>query len=133
MFVIDEFFWVIDTKGKLKKATQFLKDSDENRGKEWADMSDSYKTYVRQRVPLILLFLLWMFAGLFTWNWPLFLFFLAFELVIAFPVLKLAKDTILHVPITFLNSVAGLMFGIFLIINTYHLHIDLYELFKTLF
>lgn len=70
-------------------------------------------------------FLIWVFVGLFTVQWILFLFYLSLNFFIIWPLFKLSKFSVVYTVIYWLNSLIGVFVGVLLIINKYHLKIDL--------
>lgn len=102
----------------------------QNKGKKWDTYSEDYKDILISRGLPSLLFTLWMFAGLLTFNWVAFIAFNAFNFIAIAPISKLFKFSPAYTVLHWLNSVIGLAFGVFVTINSYHLKLNLYEIVK---
>lgn len=132
-FIINEILWIINPIGKATDARLFFKLSKENKRKKWDEYSEEYKDILIRKFIVIIPLLIWMFAGLFTFNWILFLIFLALQYLIVGPILKVFRESFIYVITNFINSMIGLLFGLFVIINQFHLKIDIFEIIKNLF
>lgn len=130
-FTIYELTWVLKTKRKIKKSKEFEELSEKNKGLKFEDWSDDYTSMVFTRVFIKLPMIIWLIVGLFTFNWIAFLAILTFNILIIAPISKLLKDSIAYTILHWLNSLIGVIFGVFVIINAYHLKIDLYQLLLT--
>jgi hypothetical protein len=97
------------------------------KGKELSEYPDEYIQLIKTRGCFALLTMVWILSGLFTFNWVAFLAFFLFESVVIQPISKLTRGTAYYVPIHWVNSIIGLLFGIFVFINQFHLKIDLYQ------
>jgi len=71
-----------------------------------------------------MLLLLWSFVGLFTGQWVLFVLLLLFNFLIITPISRLTRFSFAYLVLHWINAVIGFAFGMFIIINHYHLHID---------
>lgn len=69
------------------------------------------------------LFLLWLFLGLLTEQWILFLIFLAYIFIIGVPLTKIFKNTFMRIPVSYLANFISVSMLIFMILNNFHLHI----------
>jgi amino acid transporter len=131
-FLLVELIWIINPIRKTKEAEKFSKMSKEFKDKKWDDYSEEYKAELRGK--MFLLFVpIWLFLGLFTFQWVGFLFIWLFNLIIIYPISKLSSFNMVYTIIHWINSVIGFAFGIFVIINHYHLKIDLTEYFFSIF
>jgi hypothetical protein len=79
----------------------------------------------------LLMLVLYIFIGLFTYNWVAFLIYIMITVGIIAPIQKMF-NAINSVFFTWLSSLLGFILGIFVIINQFHLRIDLFEYFRTL-
>jgi hypothetical protein len=100
-----------------------------NKGKKWDFMTPEYKSEIKSKIFLIPL-VLWLFIGLFTSQWDAFLFMIILNIVIVAPLSKLTKFSFAYTAIHWVNSVIGFAFGVFVIINHYHLHLSLFYVIK---
>jgi len=131
IFLIYEIHFLLTLKSQYKKGIEFNKLSKENDDKKWDDMSDEYKTRIKNRLFLIP-FLIWTFIGLFTSQWIGFLLFIVFQYVIIYPLNKLVGFSPIRLLTTGINTIVGILFPLFIIINHYHLHLDTYQIFMDL-
>jgi hypothetical protein len=123
-FIIYEVMWIIDPISMTEKARTHNKLSKENKGKSWDDYSEHYELRIETRGLFSLMVTLWLVLGLFTFQWALFAVVLVFNIIIVSPLSKLTRDNIGYTIIHWFNSLKGLVFGVFIIVNKYHLHID---------
>ena len=64
----------------------------------------------------------------FTSQWVIFLAWIIFNFGILTPILRLFRYSLIYTIIIWVNSLIGVFFGLFVIINHYHLKIDLTSL-----
>ena len=126
-FIIHQMIWILKPKFKVEKIKSFETESKKNKDKKWEEYSSDYKQMVIDKGSSSLLFTFWMFAGLLTFNWPVFLSILVFNFAIVAPISKLTKYSLMHTVLHWINSIIGFAFGVFVIVNSYHLKIDIYE------
>lgn len=129
LFIWKELNWIYSPKEKTDDAKKFFELSKINKGRKWDAMTPEYKSEIKSKIPRMIIYF-WLFIGLFTFQWDAFLFILLFNLVIIAPLSKLTRFSGAYVALHWLNSVIGFAFGIFVIINHYHLHISLLNEFK---
>jgi hypothetical protein len=129
-FIIHEVLWIISPVEYTEKSKKFKELMKQNKGKRWDEYPQNYKDILITLGLPGLLFTLWMFAGLLTFNWIAFIAFIAFNFIVIAPISKLFKFSHAYTVLHWLNSVVGLAFGIFVIVNSYHLKLNLYEIFK---
>ena len=128
MFIIHELRWIIaPTKQVLK-----VKRRKDFKWKGWEKFTEEQKSDVIGLLFNFLIFV-WLIVGLFTFNWIAFITISIFNILIIAPISKLLQFSIGYTVIHWINSVIGLAFGIFVIINSYHLKIDLYQLISNYF
>lgn len=81
-----------------------------------------------------LIYVMWMFVGLFTSEWIIFLAFIIFSFLIYSPIIKLIRTKLgmgkAHITAHIIATIIDICLILFAIINHYHLHIDLLTLFK---
>jgi hypothetical protein len=131
LFIWAEWAWLVSPIEKTNDAKKFFELSKLNKGKKWDEFSKEYKSELKSKVWLIWI-LLWMFIGLFTFQWAGFLAMLVFNILIVSPLSKLTRYSIAYTIIHWFNSLIGFAFGVFVIINHYHLKIDLNQWFVSL-
>lgn len=92
------------------------------------DMSKDDKSLVMTKAFTSLFYLIWLFIGLFTFNWPIFLGYLILIWVVLTPIAKLTMETKMYAVVQWIGGVIGVLFGLFVILNSYHFKMDLMKL-----
>lgn len=128
-FIFYELIWVLSPIEKTEDARKFFKLSKEFKNKKWDDFSEEYKSQIKNKIWLFSI-LLWMFIGLFTFQWAFFLLFIIFNFLIIAPLLNIFKFSTAYTVLHWINSVIGFSFGVFIILNNYHLRIDIIKYFN---
>ncbi len=127
-----ELRWIFDPFGETKDVENFKKLSQENKGKRWNDFSEDYKSEIKNKsFRFIILF--WLFLGLLTFQWDAFLLIIIFNIFVVHPLSTLVRYNQVYTALHWLNSIVGFAFGIFVILNNYHLHISLIQLIRQYF
>jgi hypothetical protein len=84
-----------------------------------------------------LIYVLWMFVGLFTSEWIIFLSFIIFSFLIYSPIVKVIRTKLglgkAYITAHIIATLIDIALILFAMINHYHLHIDLLNLFLNLF
>ena len=129
-YIINEFMWIYDPKKQVDKTKKLVELGEEEKGESWDEYSEDYKEiWVRKGLPS-LIFFAWMLLGLFTFNWILFGIHIVYGLIVA-RISKPLRFGKAYLAIHWVSSIIGFAFAIFVLINSYHLKIDLLELIKT--
>jgi hypothetical protein len=123
-FIWTELTWLMSPIEKTRNTEKFMELSKLNKGKKWDDYSDEYKSELKSKIGKVLV-LLWLFVGLLTFQWVGFLAVILFNIVVMAPLSALTKYSMAYTVLHWFNSLIGFAFGIFVIINHYHLKIDL--------
>src|SRR6478752_5447455 len=89
-FIFYELIWILSPIDKTEDTRRFLKIHKDFKGKKWDEFSDEYKSQLKNKLWLSTL-LLWMFVGLFTFQWAAFLLFITFNFLIIAPLSNLLK------------------------------------------
>jgi hypothetical protein len=126
IFICIELHWLISPIEKTNDVKKFFELSKQSKGKKWSELTKEYKSEIKSKVWSIFV-LFWMFIGLFTFQWVAFLSIILFNILVIAPISKLTRFSITYTIIHWINSIIGFIFGIFVIINHYHLKIDLYK------
>lgn len=130
-FIIYEISWILSPKEKVEKTKKYFNENKKNKGKKWDECSEEYKHLLKTRGVWSFLVTLWLFVGLFTFNWVAFVAFILFNLLIIAPISKLFRFSTAYLVIHWINSVIGVLFGVFILINSYHLKINLLSIVST--
>ena len=128
IFLIYEINYLFSIKEKQLKNEKFKKLLKEFENKKWDDYSEEYKNMLVGKISL-LIFVIFFFVGLLSQQWFTFLLYLIAQFVIIGPLSKLFNNTPLKILITGINTIIGIIFSLFIILNHYHLHIDTYQIF----
>lgn len=98
-----------------RKTTNFVKGA---KGKKFDDYTDTQKSFG----VCSLLYLIWDLVGLLSSQWLVFLFLLLFSFIPKpYPALR------------FVDAIISLLVLVFMLVNVYHLHIDLFQFVLKLF
>lgn len=93
------------------------------KGLKWDAYPDEVKSVHYNALFLKIPMLLWFVVGLFTFQWVLFLCFLAYETIVVRPLSHVMKGNIYaYAALHWINSVVGFGFLAFIVINKYQLH-----------
>ena len=127
LFLIYEVYFLLNLKNELNESKRFKELTKEFKNLEWNDYSEEYKKLFRIKASLQI-FVIWLFIGLMSSQWVLFLIFLLFNFIIIIPISYLVKFSFYRYFITGFNTLVGIVFSLFLILNKYHFKLNLYEL-----
>lgn len=126
-FILEEITWLFNPIAKTIKSKAKLKNIKSIGTKKWKGVSEEEKESFKQGLFSIML-LVWVFIGLLTFQWVVFLGFIILNFFIVAPLMKLTNNIKVSAVINWFNSLIGFAFGIFVIINHYHLKIDMFQL-----
>lgn len=124
LFIFDGIVKVYSAKEQTKKNEQGHSLFKEYKNTDKTMYPNELNEFIKGRTRDVW-FLLWLFIGLFSVQWVLFLFYLSFNFFIIWPLLKLTKFSVVYTALYWFNSLVGVFMGVFLVINKYHLKIDL--------
>jgi hypothetical protein len=127
IFLLLELHWLVSPIEKTNNARKFLALSKLNKGKKWNEYSEEYKSELKSKIWLLYV-LFWMLLGLFTFQWQVFLIMIVFNFMIIAPISKIVKDSFLYTILHWINSLIGFAFGVFVIVNHYHLKLNLTDI-----
>lgn len=127
LFLIYEVYFLLNLKNELEESKRFKELTKEFKNLEWNDYSEEYKKLFKKKA-FVLIFLFWLFIGLASSQWVLFLIFLLFQFIIIIPISDLVKFSFYRYFVTGFNTVVGIIFSLFLILNKYHFKLNLYEI-----
>ena len=128
-FILLEVVWLINPKKQVASTKKYLEESKKHKGKKWDSHPEYYKDLMIQKGCSSLVAISWMFIGLLTFNWVAFLGLIIFNILIVAPLSKVTKYSASYVILHWCNSLIGFSVAIFILINSFHLKINLYELF----
>lgn len=124
VYMMNEARWLINLDEEINNVNRFIELSKENKGKPDNEVAEEYKKMVNNNWDVIFIFF-WLFIGLFTVQWEFFLAMLLFEILVIAPLSNWTRYTKAHKIIHWINSFIGFLFCIFVILNHYHLHINI--------
>ena len=131
VFICLELAWLISPIEKTQENKKFTELAKQFKGKKWDEYSKDYKEKLKSKT-WSLFIIIWLFVGLFTFQWVAFLAILLFNNIVIMPLSEITKYSIYYAILHWINSLIGFLFAIFVVINHYHLKIDLTELFNSL-
>lgn len=125
MFIFYELMW-IHKSHKMTEQSLELQSYINDKNLSVSDWPDHVKSKIIKKVIIGFVTFVWLFGGLMTFNWLGFLFMIGFQLIIIMPLARLFRNNFgRYKNLHFVNSIIGFMFAIFMILNEYHLRIDL--------
>ena len=131
-YIFTEISWIFNPLEKTKDMFRFKELNKEQKGLKWDDYSNEYKDQLKSKFWLLFL-IAWMFLGLFTFQWFAFLIFLIFHFGIVGIISRAAYPNVyMYATFHIIFSFIGLLFGLFFIINAFHLKIDSIEMLRYL-
>lgn len=133
-FLIYEISYLFNLKTEIQKLQRFreLQKIEGKVGTKWDDHSDEYKEYLTGKVWLFP-FIVFVFGGLLTDQWIVFLLYIIWMYLIISPINKLVGFSPLRYVTGVVNTIVGICLTLFAILNHYHLHIDTFQLFADWF
>lgn len=131
VFLWLEIKWVVSPIEQTNQAKKFFELRELNSNKKFEDFDNEYKQILKSKLWYILI-CIWFFIGLFTDQWIAYALFLIFNFTFVSPLSHITKFSLMYTILHWFNSLIGFMFGLFVIINHYHLKINLTELFTNL-
>lgn len=125
IFIVYELMWIASPVEFSRKSLRLSELIKEFREKTWKDYSEEYRNLLLgslMKLPLML----YPIAGLFTFNWIIFLIFLLWNFFIGLVArpFRSVKHLYIYSGIMWVNSIVGLFVATFTILNSYHLKID---------
>lgn len=125
VFLFKELQWILHPKQEVEKTKKKEELNKSMRGLKYDNFTQEQKTHLVSILFLLFFIFGWLFIGLFTFQWQLFLAFFVFQIVAIGPISKILKYSFAYMMLHWLNSILGLAFILFVIINSYHLKIDI--------
>lgn len=92
------------------------------------DLTKEDKSLLYSKAFTAIFYTLWLFIGLFTFNWVAFLVYLILMWVIMAPISKLTRETKIFPVLNVIWALVGVFFGLFVILNSYHFKMDLMKM-----
>lgn len=128
IFLFEELIWIMDPVHQVKSSLNWLRyHKKEKNYKNWNSHSEEYKSLLLKHSSKLISFI-WLLMGLFTFQWVLFLSIILFNVIIISPISKRYLKNINikgYTKLHWFNSLIGLLFVLFIIINKFHLHIQI--------
>lgn len=132
VLIFIEINWILSPIEKTDQSKRFLELSKQHKGIKFDLYSDEYKSLFYNKAWGFFVYF-WVIGGLLTSQWILFLSFLLLNILIVGPISKLVRFSFAYTLLRWINSLIGFAFGLFVVINHFHLKIDTYKLFIQLF
>ncbi len=117
-----EFFWLLAPFEKGKKSLEWYNKFKAN--PKYEDWDSEMKTTALFKL-LGMSYYIWFLAGLMTFQWQIFAVWILWLIVITVP-FKIARkiNPTLYGFMCLINTIAGLSFGLFVLLNKYHFRIS---------
>lgn len=125
VFLIKELKWILSPIEETLSIQIKERKIKETKETKYDNLTQEQKSEYKSMFLSFIFVFGWLFIGLFTFQWQAFLCFLIFQFLIIAPISKLTKYNYVYTLLHWLNSLLGLAFIIFAIINSYHLKIDI--------
>lgn len=132
-FIIKELIWISSPNDMIENKRRLEELQKSEKGKDYKDHSTEFKSLLKKTGLTSFVILIWMIFGLMTFNWVLFLAILLFNILIIRTISKPFKYSKIYTAIHWVNSIIGLSFGVFVLINHYHLRIDMFKVLMEFF
>jgi hypothetical protein len=130
LYILYEINFLLKPFAHVQKVKKMKELSDENKTNKWSKYSDEYKDIIFTiAFPNALIFF-WSFLGLLTFNWVAFTFLIFFNFIVIVPISKLFNFNLAYTILHWLNSLLTIVIVIFIIINSYHLKLNLFDIVK---
>lgn len=143
IFLIKELIELIHPLQYVSKMRMLYEMSDKNKENKKLNLDDiTYQQLTKDQKSALwygtesILYVIWMFIGLFTSEWIIFLFFIIFSFLSYLPTEKIRTKLGMgktYITAHIITTIVESTLILFAIINHYHLHIDLLKLFLNLF
>ena len=134
-FLWIEMSYIIDVNARTQRLTDLLEKGKLEKGKDLKNMDSEYIKIVKSLLFEFLTIIIVVFVGLFTIHWPIWVGMLIISVFIVSPINKRLRkngNTQGLMIVTWLNSVLGFGSALFILINKFHLHIDVVQVVENL-
>ncbi|MES2593148.1 MAG: hypothetical protein V4608_14800 [Bacteroidota bacterium] len=125
VFLFKELQWLLAPMKEVEKSKKREKLLESTKNIKYDLLSKEQKNGIMTMIILFIFIFGWMFVGLFTFQWQIFLSFLLLQFIIIAPISKLFKYSFAYTALHWINSLVAFCFILFTIINSYHLKIDI--------
>lgn len=133
LFLIYEIYFLFNVVEKVNNVKEYKEYNKENKGIKYDDMPEDIKSGVLEVTMIGVPYVFWLFVGLLSSQWVLFLLLLIFSFAIVTPLRKLVGFSPIRYVLTTIDTLVCIAVITFIIINKYHLHIDTLSYIKNLF
>lgn len=123
------FLFLFYPRLEQKKTFTFKKLTKKYKNIEYDNWSKMYKKLTFEILPFYLLTFFWLGIGLFTFNWISFIIYILILIIITTLIKLLRLVKIDPLPLFWFESLLFIIFSIFVIINSYHLKLNLFNYF----
>ena len=131
-FIWNEITWVISFNHKTMMSHDIKVHQKEHGKKNLEDMPEKIQNYLKGEVAFNILSFLFVFLGIFTNQWFIFVIFLLTQVVIISVLNKIVIGNLTSFRILHgINTAVSLIFGLFMMVNYLHLGIDTTEVIKS--
>ena len=136
-FVVKELEWVFNPKKETLRMENIKENISKIKNKlngplGYDELNDIDEKLLKN-IGTTLIVLIWVIFGLFTFNGLAFLIYLLFNILIIIPISKIFKYNNIYTITHWFNSILGLLFWIYIILNEYIFRINLKEMLINLY
>jgi hypothetical protein len=122
----NELGWIVSPIKKTQEVKRFSELSKLNKEKSWKEYSEEYKQEVKSKAWLLIP-VIWLFVGLLSSQWVLFLGVILLNFIVLPPISNLTRYSLVYTFLHWISSLVGFAFGLFVVINHFHLKINTYQ------
>lgn len=133
LFAIYELMYLMSVRSHVQEKIKYYLWSRDNKGVKYDELPKDIKYFAKRHVIVGVPLIFWIFVGLMSSQWVAFGFFLITQLLLGIIKKPFKYNLQVSVFINYINTIIGLLFALFVIINKYHLRIDLLYYVKSLF
>lgn len=123
-FIYKSLLYLSQPKLEQKKIRVLKKLTKKYANLEYDKWNVTYRKLSWEILPYYILLFLWLFIGLYTFNWLIFVMYIVFIILLSILNNVLLKMKITPIFLYWIDSFIFLVLSIFVIINSYHLKID---------
>lgn len=120
-YIFYEIYWLSDPIKQVIN-TKKLK------GREYESLSENEKRMALGKIIPVFIFWVWLLVGLLTFNWVIFLSLILFNVFFIGLMIRISENLYYKAIINSVDTVIGILVALLVIVNSYHLKIDFYQL-----
>ena len=127
LFLIYEVFTLFNITESHRKLIEFKLFQSQNKDAKYDDYPEEIKKYMISKLIIVLPLLIWLFTGLLTSQWYLFLALLIIDFGLFNLFRKITGTSVYRLYLYIVVQVTYITFILFILLNKFHLHLSLEE------